>query len=88
MGAPGTPQILITIACRASTAFHGNTARSPYSLILKDVRRPAATLYLTATDMGLGGCAIGSTISTCFARMTGIQSTSKARSVNSRSAAA
>jgi nitroreductase len=31
------------------------------------------TLYLMATDMGLGGCAIGSTDIDLFAKMTGIE---------------
>jgi SagB-type dehydrogenase family enzyme len=31
------------------------------------------TLYLMATDMGLGGCAIGSTNIDLFAKMTGIE---------------
>ena len=30
------------------------------------------TLYLTATDMGLGGCAIGTSNIDLFAKMTGI----------------
>jgi nitroreductase len=31
------------------------------------------TLYLMATDMGLGGCAIGSTNVDLFSKMTGIE---------------
>jgi nitroreductase len=31
------------------------------------------TLYLMATDMGLGGCAIGTSNIDLFARMTGIE---------------
>jgi nitroreductase len=31
------------------------------------------TLYMMATDMGLGGCAIGSTNIDLFAKMTGIE---------------
>jgi nitroreductase len=31
------------------------------------------TLYMTATDMGLGGCAIGITNIDLFAKMTGIE---------------
>jgi len=31
------------------------------------------TLYLVATDMGLGGCAIGSNNIDLFARMTGME---------------
>ena len=42
-----------------------------YSLILKDVGVLLQTLYLTATDMNLGGCAIGTGNIELFARMTG-----------------
>jgi len=31
------------------------------------------TFYLMATDMGLGGCAIGSTNIELFAKMTGLE---------------
>ena len=31
------------------------------------------TLYLMATDMGLGGCAIGSSNIDLFAKMTGLE---------------
>jgi SagB-type dehydrogenase family enzyme len=43
-----------------------------YSLILKDVGVVLQTLYLMATDMGLGGCAIGTCNIDLFAKMTGI----------------
>ena len=46
------------------------------------------TLYLTATDMNLGGCAIGTGNVELFARMTGQDFHAKARSASSRSAAA
>jgi SagB-type dehydrogenase family enzyme len=72
MGAPGTPQILITIAARFDR-ISWKYSSIAYSLILKDVGVLLQTLYLTATDMGLGGCAIGSTNIDLFARMTGIQ---------------
>ena len=42
-------------------------------LILKDVGVLLQTLYLMATDMGLGGCAIGTTNIDLFERMTGIE---------------
>jgi SagB-type dehydrogenase family enzyme len=44
-----------------------------YALILKDVGVLTQTLYLMATEMGLGGCAIGSVDIDLFARMTGIE---------------
>ena len=44
-----------------------------YALILKNVGVLIQTLYLMATDMGLGGCAIGSTDIDLFAKMTGIE---------------
>jgi SagB-type dehydrogenase family enzyme len=72
MDAPATPQILITIAARfgrVSWKYSGIA----YSLILKDVGVLLQTLYLMATDMGLGGCAIGTSNIDLFARMTGIE---------------
>jgi SagB-type dehydrogenase family enzyme len=72
MDAPTTPQILITIAARfgrVSWKYSGIA----YSLILKDVGVLLQTLYLMATDMGLGGCAIGTSNIDLFARMTGIE---------------
>jgi SagB-type dehydrogenase family enzyme len=72
IGAPGTPQILITIAARfgrVSWKYSGIA----YALILKDVGVLIQTLYLMATDMGLGGCAIGTSNIDLFAKMTGIE---------------
>ena len=43
-----------------------------YSLILKDVGVLTQTFYMTATEMGLGGCAIGSININLFAKMTGV----------------
>jgi SagB-type dehydrogenase family enzyme len=72
MGAPAAPQILITITARFGRISwkYGSIA---YALILKDVGVLMQTLYLMATDMGLGGCAIGSTDIDLFAKMTGIE---------------
>jgi nitroreductase len=42
-------------------------------LDLKDVGVLIQTLYMMATDMGLGGCAIGSANIDLFANMTGIE---------------
>jgi SagB-type dehydrogenase family enzyme len=72
MDAPAAPQILITIAARFSRVSWKYSSLA-YALILKDVGVLTQTLYLMATDMGLGGCAIGSTNIDLFARMTGIE---------------
>jgi len=69
--APATPQIVITIAARFGRVSWKYSSLA-YALILKDVGVLIQTLYLIATDMGLGGCAIGSTNIDLFARMTGI----------------
>jgi SagB-type dehydrogenase family enzyme len=70
MDAPA-PQILITIAARFGRVSWKYSSLA-YALILKDVGVLTQTLYLMATDMGLGGCAIGSINIDLFARMTGI----------------
>ncbi|MET0537953.1 MAG: SagB family peptide dehydrogenase [Xanthobacteraceae bacterium] len=72
MGAPAVPQILITIAARFGR-ISWKYSSVAYALILKDVGVFTQTLYLMATDMGLGGCAIGSANIDLFAKMTGIE---------------
>jgi SagB-type dehydrogenase family enzyme len=72
MGAPAAPQILITIAARFGR-ISWKYSSIAYALVLKDVGVLLQTLYLMATDMGLGGCAIGSTNIDLFAKMTGIE---------------
>jgi SagB-type dehydrogenase family enzyme len=72
MGEAGTPQILITIAARFGRISWKYSSLA-YALILKDVGVLMQTLYLMATDMGLGGCAIGSTNIELFAKTTGIE---------------
>jgi SagB-type dehydrogenase family enzyme len=72
MGTPAAPQILITIAARFGR-ISWKYSSIAYSLILKDVGVLMQTLYLMATDMGLGGCAIGLTNIDLFAKMTGIE---------------
>ena len=72
MGAPAAPQILITIAARFGRVSWKYSSIA-YALILKDVGVLIQTLYLMATDMGLGGCAIGTTNIDLFAKMTGIE---------------
>ena len=69
MGAPAAPQILITIAARFGR-ISWKYSSIAYALILKDVGVLTQTLYLMATDMGLGGCAIGITNVELFAKMT------------------
>ena len=72
MDAPAAPQILVTIAARFDR-ISWKYSSIAYSLILKDVGVLIQTLYLMATDMGLGGCAIGSINIDLFARMTGLE---------------
>ncbi|GJD49694.1 hypothetical protein OPKNFCMD_2427 [Methylobacterium crusticola] len=71
MGVPGAPQVLITIAARFGRVSWKYSAVA-YELILKNVGALTQTLYLVATEMGLGGCAIGSANIELFARMTGL----------------
>ena len=71
MDAPAPPQILITIAARFDRVAWKYSSIA-YALILKDVGVLIQTLYLMATDMGLGGCAIGSNNIDLFAKMTGL----------------
>jgi SagB-type dehydrogenase family enzyme len=71
MDAPAAPQILITIAARFGRISWKYSALA-YALILKDVGVLTQTLYLMATDIGLGGCAVGSFNIELFAKMTGI----------------
>jgi len=72
MGVPAAPQILITIAARFGRMSWKYSSLA-YALILKDVGVLTQTLYLVATDMGLGGCAIGTANIDLFAKMTGIE---------------
>ena len=72
MDAPTVPQILVTIAARFGR-ISWKYSSIAYALILKDVGVVMQTLYLMATDLGLGGCAIGSTNIDLFAKMTGLE---------------
>ena len=72
MDAPNVPQVLITIAARFDR-ISWKYSSIAYSLVLKNVGVMMQTLYLMATDMGLGGCAIGNNNIDRFARMTGIE---------------
>jgi SagB-type dehydrogenase family enzyme len=72
MDAPGAPQILFTIAARFNRIAWKYSAIA-YSLILRDVGVLLQTLYLTAADLGLGGCAVGTSNIDLFAKMTGME---------------
>jgi SagB-type dehydrogenase family enzyme len=72
MEAPAAPQILITIAARFGR-ISWKYSSIAYALILKDVGVLIQTLYMMATDMELGGCAIGMANIDLFAKMTGIE---------------
>ena len=72
MGAPAAPQVLITIAARFGR-MSWKYSSIAYALILKDVGVLTQTLYLMATDMGLGGCAIGIANIDLFEKMTGVE---------------
>jgi SagB-type dehydrogenase family enzyme len=72
MGAPAVPQVLITIAARFGRISWKYSAIA-YALILKDTGALIQTFYIMATEMRLGGCAIGTANIDQFARMTGIE---------------
>ena len=72
MDAPAAPQILITIAARFGRVSWKYSSIA-YALILKDVGVLTQTLYLMASDMELGGCAIGIANIDLFAKMTGVE---------------
>lgn len=72
IGASGLPQVLIVVAARFGRVSWKYSSVA-YSLILKDVGILTQTLYLAATDMRLGGCAIGTNNIDRFARMTGLE---------------
>jgi SagB-type dehydrogenase family enzyme len=70
--ASAAPQVLVVIAARFGRVAWKYSSVA-YSLILKDVGVLTQTLYLAATDMGLGGCAIGINNIDRFSRMTGLE---------------
>lgn len=71
MGASAPPQIVITIAARFGRVSWKYSSIA-YALILKDVGVFMQMLYIMLTDLGLGGCAIGTDDISRFARMTGL----------------
>jgi SagB-type dehydrogenase family enzyme len=72
IGTSAFPQILVVIAARFGRVSWKYSSVA-YSLILKDVGVLMQTLYLATTDLGLGGCAIGTNNIDRFARMTGLE---------------
>jgi len=72
MGTPAPPQIVIIIAARFGR-ISWKYSSIAYALILKDAGVLIQTLYLMATSMGLGACAIGSVNINLFAKMTGLE---------------
>jgi SagB-type dehydrogenase family enzyme len=72
MGANAPPQILITIAARFGRVSWKYSSIA-YALILKDVGVLMQTLYVMATDMGVGACAIGTANVDLFAKMTKVE---------------
>jgi SagB-type dehydrogenase family enzyme len=71
MGVDTPPQILITVAARFGRISWKYSSLA-YSLILRDAGVLLQTFYLMATDLGLGGCAVGISNIDLFAKMTGI----------------
>jgi len=71
MGAEGRPQILLTAASRFARVAWKYRAIA-YALTLKDVGALLQTLYLMAVDMGLGGCAVGTSDIDLFEKVTGL----------------
>ena len=71
MDVEAPPQIVVTIAARFGRVSWKYSSLA-YSLILRDVGVLTQTLYLAATDMGLGGCAIGTGNIDQFEKMTGL----------------
>jgi SagB-type dehydrogenase family enzyme len=72
MGATAAPQVLIIVTARFGR-ISWKYSSIAYSLILKDVGVLIQTFYLMATDIGLGGCAIGSVNIELFSKMTGME---------------
>jgi oxazoline/thiazoline dehydrogenase len=71
MGVESRPQVLIVLAARFPriASKYGPLA---YSLVLKNVGVVLQTMYLTATAMGLAGCAVGAGNAAVFAEATGL----------------
>ena len=72
MGTTTAPQVLIIVTARFGR-ISWKYSSIAYALILKDVGVLIQTFYLMATDIGLGGCAIGTVNIELFSKMTGIE---------------
>lgn len=72
MGETAPPQILITITARFGRVSWKYSSIA-YALILKDAGVLTETLYLMATGMGLGACAIGLSNIDQFEKLTGVK---------------
>ncbi|PWB90651.1 dehydrogenase [Methylocystis sp. MitZ-2018] len=71
MGAPAVPQVLITLSARFSRVSWKYSGFA-YALVLKHVGVLMQTLYLMATEMEIGACAVGVGDIDLFAKMTGL----------------
>ena len=72
MDVPTPPQILMIITARFGR-ISWKYSSIAYALVLKDVGVLLQTFYMTAVDVGLGGCAIGTVNIDLFAKMTAIE---------------
>jgi SagB-type dehydrogenase family enzyme len=72
MGVSSPPQVLVILAARFGRLSWKYSSLA-YALVLKDAGVMMQTLYLMATDMGLGGCGIGTANIDLFARLTGLE---------------
>lgn len=71
MGVTAVPQVLVVIVGRIGRLAWKYDALA-YTLMLKNVGVLMQTMYLTATAMGLAGCAVGSGDADVFAAATGL----------------
>lgn len=71
MGAPAVPQVLMTMSARFSRVSWKYSGFA-YALVLKHVGVLMQTLYLMATEMEIGACAVGVGDIDLFAKMTGL----------------
>ncbi|MEM1159942.1 MAG: SagB family peptide dehydrogenase [Pseudomonadota bacterium] len=70
-GAPAPPPVLFILSARFGRVMWKYDGIA-YALVLKHVGVMMQTMYLTATAMGLGGCALGGGDSVRFAEATGL----------------
>jgi SagB-type dehydrogenase family enzyme len=71
MASSDRPQVLINLAARFGR-MSWKYRSIAYACILKNVGVLIQTFYLVATDMGLGGCAVGTGNIDLFSEMTGL----------------